>query len=237
IGTLLPQPSPLPSLSPLLSRLLLPPPATAVPPLLFITAGHPCHLPLQPLQPTVAASFLQPPAALGRTHPHGHHLFLAFPLLPCSSPAAAATRRGPLPAILPRCHCFPATSSALLLPPTPSSSPSTHSSAASASCCRSASVPLSLLPPPPCCGSRFQPCPHHLLPSAATSATPRRTLLLVDPAAPTSSSSLDPVAHRNPLPFLVVQHLHNHCASPITQTHIPDSTAEKRIEQIYNPTQ
>ncbi|RRT37298.1 hypothetical protein B296_00042558 [Ensete ventricosum] len=47
--------------------------------LLFITIGHPCHLQLQPLQPTTATSFSQAPAALGRTHPHGHHLFLAFP--------------------------------------------------------------------------------------------------------------------------------------------------------------
>ncbi|RZR74098.1 hypothetical protein BHM03_00032150, partial [Ensete ventricosum] len=94
--------------------------------LLFITAGHPCHLPLQPLQPTATTSFSQPPAALGRTHPHGHHLFLAFPLLPCSSPVVAATRRGLLPTILPCHRCFPAASSALLLSPTPSS-PSTHS--------------------------------------------------------------------------------------------------------------
>ncbi|RZR87941.1 hypothetical protein BHM03_00015425 [Ensete ventricosum] len=174
--------------------------------LLFITAGHPCHL---PLQPTVATSFSQPPAALGCTHPHGHHLFLAFPLLTCSSPAAAATRRGPLPAILPRCHCFPAASSTLLLPPTPSSSPSAHSSVASASRCRSTSVPLSFLPPLLCCRNRLQPCPPHLLPFAATSAATRclsgsHFFFLIGPSITI------------PLPY--------------PQTHASDSTVEKRIE-------
>ncbi|RWV92176.1 hypothetical protein GW17_00045473, partial [Ensete ventricosum] len=126
--------------------------------------------------PTTAASFSQPPAALGRTHPHRHHLFLAFPFFP-------APHLPPLPPVVGRClPFFPAASSTLLLPPTPSSSPSVLSSTTSASCYRSASVPLSLLPPPPCCRSRLQPCPPHLLPFAATSATatPHRTLLLVE---------------------------------------------------------
>ncbi|RRT77679.1 hypothetical protein B296_00000851 [Ensete ventricosum] len=94
---------------------------------------------------------------------------------------------------------------ALLLLPT-RSSPSMHSSAASASCYRNAFVPLSLLSAP-----------------LAVVVTSSRALLiffplqppqpqpplvgpccLLDPAAPTFSSSPDPVAHRNPLPLLVV---------------------------------
>ncbi|RZR82266.1 hypothetical protein BHM03_00008637 [Ensete ventricosum] len=187
LPTLLSQPSPLPSLPPMLPlpRLLLPPSATAVPPLHhrrpsmpFPTAAaatHYCNLLLIAAYRPPSHSRLQPSVA------HTHTVTPLPCFTPsCSSPATAATLRGPLPAILPRCRCFPAASSALLLSPTPSSS-SVHSSAASASCCRSAFVPLSLLPPPPCCCSRLQPCPPHLLPFVATSAatTPRWTPLLV----------------------------------------------------------
>ncbi|RWW68780.1 hypothetical protein BHE74_00023666 [Ensete ventricosum] len=105
IGTLLLQPSPLPSLPSLLPlpRLLLPPPATVVPPLFFITASHPCHLPLpQPpfhsrLQPSVAhthtvtTSSLLSPSSLLLTCRHCHPSWVA------------ACHSSPLPPLL--CCC------------------------------------------------------------------------------------------------------------------------------------
>ncbi|RRT34136.1 hypothetical protein B296_00054949, partial [Ensete ventricosum] len=83
--------------------------------LLFITVGHPCHLPLQPLQPTAATSFSQPPADLLLTVACSHrsHTPTRSPPIPCLSPYsllltcrrchpswAAACHSSPLPPLL-----------------------------------------------------------------------------------------------------------------------------------------
>ncbi|RWW80458.1 hypothetical protein BHE74_00011199 [Ensete ventricosum] len=175
-----------------------------------------------------ASAASAPPAALGRTHPHGHHLFLAFPLLPCSSPVVAATRRRLLPAILPCCRCFPAASSALLLPPTLSSL-SVHNGAASASCYRNASVPLFATATPICRQQPHSvgahPCFIHTvtvtLASTAVAPILSSSLPLPQPssdcryplpssstiAAATPSSAAAPPAHNHLLPPLPRRHL------------------------------
>ncbi|RWW37751.1 hypothetical protein BHE74_00057091, partial [Ensete ventricosum] len=123
LPTLLPQPSPLPSLPLLLPlhRLLLPPPATAVPPLhhrrpslpspTAAAATHSRNLLLTATCRPPSHSRLQPSVA----HTHTVTTYsLPFPLFP-------APHLPPLPPVVGRClPFFPAASSTLLLPPTPS---------------------------------------------------------------------------------------------------------------------
>ncbi|RRT32600.1 hypothetical protein B296_00055790, partial [Ensete ventricosum] len=178
----------------------LPLSATAVPPLLFITAGHPCHLPLQPLQPTAVTSFSQLPAAVGRTHPHGHHFFLAFPFPPYSSPTAGATRRWPLPATLPRCLlCFACIRASVVV----------------------AAAPICRLQPHP---AGAHPCFSHTVAATPASTAVAPSSTTAAPILSSSSSahsrrcrrppSISPPHSLPPLPTVVCYLLLSRCRSP-----------------------
>ncbi|RZR92917.1 hypothetical protein BHM03_00021316 [Ensete ventricosum] len=215
--------------SPLPSRLPLPPPATAVPPLLFITVG-PCFSPSSllltcrrchpPLAARIHASVVGVAAPICRLQPHpvGAH--------PCFSHTATATSTSIVvaPSSAAAAPILPSSSPRyyLPLPPLPQSlllAVATLPPPSSLLHPRLQSRPPHLLPSasiPPCCRSCLQPRPPHLLPSVATSilALPNyrqqpqpplaRPRCLSDPAAPTSSSLQDPIARRNPLSLLVV---------------------------------
>ncbi|RRT63596.1 hypothetical protein B296_00020330, partial [Ensete ventricosum] len=99
-------------------------------------AGHPCHLPLQPLQPTVATSFPQPPPLPPAAHDHCSNC--TQPPIPCSNNRShnkVLANRSHYPsstlAATSRCHLLPSSSIAVVAAsssslPLPSARPQQH---------------------------------------------------------------------------------------------------------------
>ncbi|RWW79105.1 hypothetical protein BHE74_00012627 [Ensete ventricosum] len=99
-------------------------------------AGHPCHLPLQSLQPTVATSFPQPPPLSPAAHDHCSNC--TQPLIPCSNDRShnkVLANRSHYPsstlAATSRCHLLPSSSITAIAAsssslPLPSARPQQH---------------------------------------------------------------------------------------------------------------
>ncbi|RWW69501.1 hypothetical protein BHE74_00022897 [Ensete ventricosum] len=211
--------------------------------------SHRCHPPLTPasFSSLVAVVFpIFPTQAAATSAASPHCCLSSLPLLPPAEPRCSPAA-GTL-AIQRHCCCSlqrrPATpAAALARPPLPPSLPlPLLPSNPQPRHCRPFFLPVVVQPKAkaaaisPCCRSLLQPRPPHLLPSAATSVAALSNCRqqpqppLAGPCCPHFFFLAGPRCSPEPAAPPYRQHLYNRCPFPTTQTHAPDSTAEKRIE-------